>query len=77
MHMASDQPGLLMRRQLLAQFQAHGEEEAHGWSGRSHAEAPQYGAHHPFATEAMCLEMTYGEAGAGDGKRSGAEEKRH
>jgi phenylpropionate dioxygenase-like ring-hydroxylating dioxygenase large terminal subunit len=65
MHMASDQPGLLMRKQLLAQFQAHGEEEAHAWADhRSHAESEQFGASHPFATEAMCLEMTYGEASA-------------
>jgi len=65
MHMASDQPGLLMRRQLMAQFQAHGEEEAHAWQDhRSHAVAGQYGAHHPFATAALCLEMTYGDASA-------------
>jgi phenylpropionate dioxygenase-like ring-hydroxylating dioxygenase large terminal subunit len=61
MHMASDQPGLLMRRQLLALFHAHGEEEAHAWSDhRTHAAAGEYGANHPFATEAMCMEMTYG-----------------
>jgi phenylpropionate dioxygenase-like ring-hydroxylating dioxygenase large terminal subunit len=61
MHMASDQPGLLMRKQLLAQFQARGEEEAHAWRDqRTHAVADQFGANHPFATEAMCMEMTYG-----------------
>ena len=65
MHMASDQPGLLMRKQLLAQFQARGEEEAHAWSGRqNHATTDQYGANLPFATEAMCLEMTYGGSAA-------------
>jgi hypothetical protein len=63
MHMASDQPGLLMRKQLLAVFQANGEAEAHAWSGnQSHAVSEQYGANHPFATEAMCMEMTYGES---------------
>ncbi len=82
MHMASDQPGLLMRRQLLAKFQAHGEEEAHAWADRtSHAVADQYGASLPFATEAMCLEMTYGAPSAGpasaEAKRAAAQEKRH
>jgi hypothetical protein len=82
MHMASDQPGLLMRKQLLAQFQAHGEEEAHGWMDKqTHVAAEQFGANHPFATEAMCLEMTYG--GAGDASaprqtaRDAAAESRH
>lgn len=31
-HMASDEPGLLMRRQLLAKFREYGEVEAHGWT---------------------------------------------
>ncbi len=67
MHMASDQPGLLMRRQLMAQFQAHGEEEVHAWKDhKSHAAAGEYGAGHPFATEEMCLEMTYGASRAGE-----------
>jgi phenylpropionate dioxygenase-like ring-hydroxylating dioxygenase large terminal subunit len=61
MHMASDQPGLLMRRQLLAKFSIYGEDEAHGRvPGRVHPAAQEFGAHHPFASEAMCLEMTYG-----------------
>jgi len=60
MHMASDAPGLLMRRQLLAKMTVAGEEEAHGW-GRAMVNpiATQFGVSHPFATEAMCLEMTY------------------
>ncbi|TFZ01035.1 aromatic ring-hydroxylating oxygenase subunit alpha [Ramlibacter rhizophilus] len=29
--MASDRPGLIMRKRLLALLQAHGEAEAHGW----------------------------------------------
>jgi phenylpropionate dioxygenase-like ring-hydroxylating dioxygenase large terminal subunit len=82
MHMASDQPGLLMRRQLLAKFQAHGEEEAHAWRDhRSHAVADQFGANHPFATEAMCMEMTYGGAAAQSAphqsEREAAAEARH
>jgi len=32
-HMASDEPGLLMRRQLLAKFREFGEAEVHGWTG--------------------------------------------
>ena len=60
---AADAPGLLMRRQLIAKFAEHGEEEVHGGSGRAQAPAPdQLGASHPFATEAMCLEMTYSHA---------------
>lgn len=82
MHMASDQPGLLMRRQLLAKFQANGEEEVHAWGDqKAHAVADQFGASHPFATEAMCLEMTYGaasEAPASDEARRAADaESRH
>jgi len=82
MHMASDKPGLLMRRQLLAQFHAHGEEEVHGWKdGRSPAAPAEYGASLPFATEAMCLEMTYGAAPAspagGGTEAAGASEQRH
>jgi phenylpropionate dioxygenase-like ring-hydroxylating dioxygenase large terminal subunit len=82
MHMASDQPGLLMRRQLLAQFEAHGEEEAHAWRDhRTHAVADQFGAHHPFATEAMCMEMTYGGMAAQgaphQSDREAAAETRH
>jgi phenylpropionate dioxygenase-like ring-hydroxylating dioxygenase large terminal subunit len=82
MHMASDQPGLLMRRQLLAQFQAHGETEAHAWrEHQTHAVSDQYGANHPFATEAMCLEMTYGEkqsqAPSPESLREAAAETRH
>ncbi len=76
MHMASDQPGLLMRRQLLAQFQAAGESEVHGWGAvQGAAVGSQYGANHPFATEAMCLEMTYGDAKGGGG--GAAAEERH
>lgn len=61
LHMASDAPGLLMRRQLLAKFKAHGEEEVHGWTETTRRPVPgQLGAQLPFATEAMCLEMTYG-----------------
>ncbi len=82
MHMASDQPGLLMRRQLLAQFHANGEEEAHGWgAAQGPAIGSQFGAHHPFATEAMCLEMTYGDGKAGGGGPAptppGAADTRH
>jgi len=82
MHMASDQPGLLMRRQLLSLFQAHGEEEAHAWSDhRTHAAAGEYGANHPFATEAMCMEMTYGgleaRAAAPQTRQEAAAETRH
>ena len=82
MHMASDQPGLLMRRQLVAQFEAHGEGEAHAWSGpESHAVSEQFGAHLPFATEAMCLEMTYGDSPARpatpESDRKAAGEARH
>jgi hypothetical protein len=77
MHMASDAPGLLMRRQLMAKFKEFGQEEAHGWSRSagpdgsdgSHAgggppRASQIGANHPLATEALCLEMTYSGTGA-------------
>jgi len=64
MHMASDAPGLLMRRQLMAKFKEFGQEEAHGWSRAAEGGGPplatQIGANHPFATEALCLEMTYG-----------------
>ncbi len=82
MHMASDQPGLLMRKQLLAQFQAQGEGEAHGWGeGRGHPTGIQLGANHPFATEAMCLEMTYGETLSGaktpGDRRRASDEARH
>jgi hypothetical protein len=83
MHMASDQPGLLMRRQLMAQWKARGEEEAHGWQAgqRGPAAAEQYGANHPFATAAMCLEMTYsGTAATESGTQSpqtAAAEARH
>jgi phenylpropionate dioxygenase-like ring-hydroxylating dioxygenase large terminal subunit len=82
MHMASDQPGLLMRKQLLAKFQAHGEEEAHAWRNeQSHAVADQFGANLPFATEAMCLEMTYGgsaaQAAHHQTEREAAAETRH
>jgi phenylpropionate dioxygenase-like ring-hydroxylating dioxygenase large terminal subunit len=82
MHMASDQPGLLMRKQLLAQFQAHGQEEVHGWlEKQTHVAAEQFGANHPFATEAMCLEMTYGGAqgasSAHQTARDAAAESRH
>jgi phenylpropionate dioxygenase-like ring-hydroxylating dioxygenase large terminal subunit len=34
LHMASDEPGLLMRRQLMAKFHEFGEAEKHGWSDR-------------------------------------------
>lgn len=75
MHMASDQPGLLMRRQLLAVFQAHGEEEVHGWQAEaSYAAAQQYGATHPFATEAMCLEMTYSDSASPSAPRQSSQE---
>jgi len=60
MHMASDAPGLLMRRQLLAKFKEHGEEEIHGWTEGLSAPMPtQFGVNHPSANEALCLEMTY------------------
>jgi phenylpropionate dioxygenase-like ring-hydroxylating dioxygenase large terminal subunit len=60
LHMASDAPGLLMRRQLLAAFAARGEAEATHWVGGGRFPTPgQFGANLPFATEAMCLEMTY------------------
>ncbi len=60
LHMASDAPGLLMRRQLLAKFAERGEEEAHNWGDQGRFPTlEQTGANHPFATEAMCLEMTY------------------
>ncbi len=63
MHMASDAPGLLMRRQLLAKMAEFGEEEAHGGVGLSSSPAPDHvGASHPLATAAMCLEMTYSDA---------------
>jgi phenylpropionate dioxygenase-like ring-hydroxylating dioxygenase large terminal subunit len=63
MHMASDAPGLLMRRQLMAKFAEQGEEEMHGSLSRGSAPASaEFGASHPFATEAMCLEMTYSNA---------------
>jgi phenylpropionate dioxygenase-like ring-hydroxylating dioxygenase large terminal subunit len=79
MHMASDAPGLLMRRQLMAKFKEFGQEEAHGWTrgagsdtaggsglggGGGPAHAGQIGANLPFATETLCLEMTYSGAGA-------------
>jgi hypothetical protein len=76
MHMASDAPGLLMRRQLMAKFKEFGQEEAHGWTreagsgamngggaGGGPPVASQIGANHPFASEALCLEMTYGGSG--------------
>jgi hypothetical protein len=63
MHMASDAPGLLMRRQLMAKFAEHGEREVHGSLARTQAPAPdQLGSAHAFASEAMCLEMTYSDA---------------
>ncbi len=49
-----------MRKQLVEKFKEYGEEEAHGWSaGGTPATVTQFGVNHPFATEAMCLEMTY------------------
>lgn len=36
MHMASDEPGLLMRRQILAKLQEFGEGEAHGWGNTNY-----------------------------------------
>ena len=80
--MASDQPGLLMRKQLLAKFHEHGEEEAHAWRNeQTHAVAEQFGANLPFATEAMCLEMTYGgsadQAAPHQSEREAAAEARH
>jgi phenylpropionate dioxygenase-like ring-hydroxylating dioxygenase large terminal subunit len=63
LHMASDAPGLLMRRQLMAKFREHGEAEAHNWAGSpGYPSAEQLGTNLPFATEAMCLEMTYSGA---------------
>jgi phenylpropionate dioxygenase-like ring-hydroxylating dioxygenase large terminal subunit len=82
MHMASDQPGLLMRKQLLAKFHEHGEEEAHAWKNeQTHAVADQFGANLPFATEAMCREMTYGGSAGQEvhhqTEREAAAEARH
>jgi hypothetical protein len=49
-----------MRRQLVAKFVEHGEAEMHNWGDHSrYPTIDQTGANHPFATEAMCLEMTY------------------
>jgi phenylpropionate dioxygenase-like ring-hydroxylating dioxygenase large terminal subunit len=60
LHMASDAPGLLMRRQLMAKLKEAGETEAHNWGDQPrYPAAEQLGANLPFATAEMCLEMTY------------------